>query len=246
MAFKYYNQNNYGNVPYPSGEKPLATVKSGGCGVCCASMIIENMTAHNISPKLMASYAIRKGARVNGGTDMHRLAHSICSDYGLTCTTTNDENVLQKHLQSGGMATVNVGGNYKGHIGIFSNSGHFVVAAGLANDGRVMVLDPQLYGNKFGIEGRAGKVAVKDNVCYCDISVLTADTANRPTAYWLFSRKDGGITMAQLESWMPEVVAEAKKVGIIKDEHNPLEVVNMATLCAMMLNLMKILKGGTL
>lgn len=243
MNYKYYNQNNYGNVPYPSSALPKATVKSGGCGVCCASMIVENLTTHKIGPQLMAQYSINKRARVSGGTDMNVLAKAISADYGMEFSATSDESALLNHLQAGGMAVVNVGGNRNGYIGVFSDGGHYIVAAGLTSDGKVIILDPGYYVGKFNKTGRTGKVKMNGNYCICDMSVLAEDTASKTPAYWLFKLK-GGITMAQLQEWMPKAVADAKAAGLIKSDHDPLEVVNMATLCAMMLNLMNVLKGG--
>jgi len=189
MAYKYYNQNNYANVPYPSPDLPKATVKSGGCGVCCASMIVENMTAHSIGPKLMSTYAINKKARVSGGTDINALAKAICADYGLSVKATNDEAEMIVHLALGGMAIANVGGNHDGYVGVFSDGGHFVVVAGLTDNGKAIVLDPGYYPGKFGKSGRMGKVVVNVNQCICDVSVLGKDTENRSPAYWLFSKE---------------------------------------------------------
>jgi len=188
-TFKYYNQHNYPNVPYPNPDLPKATIKSGGCGVCCASMIVENMTAHQIGPKLMATYAINKRARVSGGTDMNVLAKALAADYGLTVKATNDEAELLNHLRAGGMAIANVGGNRGGWIGVFSDGGHFIVVAGLTDAGKVIVLDPGYYSGKFNGAGRKGKVTISGNQCICDISVLGKDTENRSPAYWLFSKE---------------------------------------------------------
>jgi len=139
--YKYYNQNNYSNIPYPSLELPNATVKTGGCGVVSSVIIINNMTDKIVTPEFMAKYSIAHNARNNGGTDLHVLAKAICLDYGLTFKTTIDENQLMNHLKSGGMAICNVGGNRSGYIGVFSNGGHFIVAAGLTTDGKVIILD---------------------------------------------------------------------------------------------------------
>jgi hypothetical protein len=188
MAYKYYNQNNYASVPYPSPDLPKATVKSGGCGVCCASMIVENLTAHQIGPKLMATYAINKKARVSGGTDMNTLAKAISADYGLMLDIANDELVLLAHLRKGGMAIANVGGNRTGYVGVFSDGGHYVAVAGLTDTGQIIVLDPGYYPGKFGKPGRMGKVSVSGNQCICNLSVLGKDTENRSPAYWLFSK----------------------------------------------------------
>ena len=95
MAYRYFNQNNYANVPYPSPTLPNATVKSGGCGAVCASMIVSNLTDKIVDPVAMAAYAQKKRARVVGGTDMNLLGKGIVHKLpGLTCRTTNDENLI--------------------------------------------------------------------------------------------------------------------------------------------------------
>lgn len=186
--YKYYNQRNYPSVPYPSPANKTATIKSGGCGVCCTAMIVTNLTGQNIDIPAFAQYTIKNGARVNGGTDMHKLANAICRDYGLVCETTNKHNKLLQHLQNGGMAIANVSGNRKGYTGIFSDSGHYVVVAGASGD-TLSVLDPALYGGKFSIAGRKGKVTVSGNICYCNISILAKDVYGRNPAYYLFNRQ---------------------------------------------------------
>ena len=119
---------------------------------------------------------------------MRKLANAICRDYGLMCEITNEHNKLLKHLTAGGMAIANVSGNRQGYIGVFSDSGHYVVVAG-ASGNTLSVLDPALYGGKFGIAGRKGKVTVSSNNCYCDISVLAKDVYGRNPAYYLFKRQ---------------------------------------------------------
>lgn len=151
-------------------------------------MIVANLTRQDIDILTFAQYAIKNGARVNGGTDMRKLANAICRDYGLTCETTNNANILLQHLTAGGMAIANVSGNRQGYIGVFSDSGHYIVVAG-ANGDELAVLDPALYGGKFGIAGRKGKVTVSGNICYCDISVLAKDVYGRNPAYYLFNRQ---------------------------------------------------------
>lgn len=239
MAYKYYNQNNYASVPYPAPGYERATVKSGGCGVCCASMIVENLTEHKNGPKTMASYAIKKGARVSGGTDMNVLAKALRQDYDLHFTTTNNESILLDHLKKGFMAIANVGGNRPGYTGVFSNGGHYVVAAGLTDDGRVIILDPGYYTGKFNKAGRAGKVKVSGNYCICDITVLAKDTENRTPAYWLFERK-----VNEVPEWMKKVMDDAKEMGLIMGEHNPRDKAEKWFVLAVLMNAIKILKGG--
>lgn len=239
MAYKYYNQNNYANVPYPAPGYDKATVKSGGCGVCCASMIVENLTEHKNGPKTMASYAIVKRARVSGGTDMNVLAKALRQDYDLHFTTTNNESILLDHLKKGGMAIANVGGNRSGYVGVFSDGGHYVVIAGLTDDGRVIVLDPGYYIGKFNKAGRTGKVKVQGNYCICDLNVLAKDTENRSPAYWLFERK-----VEEVPDWMKKIMDDAKAMGLIMGEHNPTDKAEKWFVLAVLMNAIKILKGG--
>lgn len=216
--FKYYNQNNYPNVPYPSPTLPDATIKSGGCGPTCAAMIISNLTDKIVDPVAMAAYAMKKKARVIGGTDMNLLAKALCIDYPLDYRLTNDENLLLAHLKKGGMAIANVGGDRPGYTGVFSNGGHYIVVAGLNSDDRVIVLDPGYYAGKFNLAGRKGKVTVQGNYCICDIAVLAKDTENQNPAYWLFERR-----VEEVPEWMKKLMAKCGKVGIIdpKANHDP-------------------------
>jgi hypothetical protein len=240
MAYKYYNQNNYASVPYPSPDLPKATVKSGGCGVCCASMIVENLTAHQIGPKLMATYAINKKARVSGGTDMNTLAKAISADYGLMLDIANDELVLLAHLRKGGMAIANVGGNRTGYVGVFSDGGHYVAVAGLTDTGQIIVLDPGYYPGKFGKPGRMGKVSVSGNQCICNLSVLGKDTENRSPSYWLFERK-----VDEVPEWMQKIMDEAVSLGLIEaNNHIPTDSASKWFVLAVVLKAIKIVKGG--
>lgn len=188
--YKYYNQRDYPNTPYPSPSSKTATVKSGGCGVCCGAMIVANLTEQAVDIPAFAEYSTKSGARVSGGTDMRRLANVICRDYGLLCETTNDSSKLLEYLAAGGMAVANVSGNRRGYTGVFSDSGHYVVVAAADGD-TLSVLDPAMYTGKYNLAGRKGKVAVAGNVCKCDVSVLAKDVYGRSPAYYLFGRKEG-------------------------------------------------------
>lgn len=182
----YYNQRNYPNVPYPAKGYESATIKTSGCGVCCASMVVENLTDKKLPPDKCAQYAIQTGARVPGGTNMATLGKAIAKDYGLTMTTTNTSATMLSGLKSGAYVVVNVGGDREGHVGLFSDSGHYIVAVGVASDGRVQVLDPNYYAGKFDKAGRRGKVTVQGNICLVSQADLIADTTVTATKYYIF------------------------------------------------------------
>ena len=244
MTYKYFNQHNYSTTPYPSSSNPKATVETGGCGPTSAAMIISNMTTSIVDPIAMANYSIKNGARIDGGTDLNKLATAMSKDYGLTFTATTDETQLMAHLKTGGMAVANVGGDRPGYVGVFSDGGHFIVVAGLDASGKLIILDPGYYVGKFKKTGRAGKVTVNGNYCICDVSVLASDTSNRNPSYWLFKNGKGVNNMTTtVQPWMTQVMAQAQQMGIIKQAHDPLEVPNMATLCSMLINTINIAKG---
>ena len=95
----YYNQNDYAHVPYPSEARPQSNIKSSGCGVCSACMVVESMTEHKLSVEECAKFSLSVGGRDNDGTDMEKLAPPLCERFGLAFEATDDkEKVLAEML----------------------------------------------------------------------------------------------------------------------------------------------------
>lgn len=227
---KYYNQNNYGTVPYPAPGYENATVKSGGCGVCCASMVIENLTGKAFPPSRSAAYTASSGARIPGGTDMRRLGACLAHDFELTVTNTDEESALLSCLNAGGMAIANAGGNRKNYRGVFSDSGHFIVAAS-ANGRQLTILDPGKYEGKFNKPWRAAKVSTRGNLCFCSVETLSRDCLSRSPRYYLFTKKqevqkDMTIykTMAEVPAWGRAVIEKLVKKGAIQGTGGQLNI----------------------
>ena len=186
---KYYNQNSYAAVPYPSSTNKTATVKSGGCGVCCASTVLSFFNV-NYPPNQLASVFIARGARVDGGTDMTKAAKLVCEFApGVSFSTTSSEVELAQCLQAGGIAIANVGGNRTGYTGVFSDSGHYIVICGMEG-GKFVIFDVGNYSGKYNKAGRKEKVTVKGDFVYCSEKVLHEDTLNRTPNYYLFKGKE--------------------------------------------------------
>ncbi len=183
----YYNQNHYAHVPFPSKGNPTATVKTGGCGICCASMIVEELTNYSFPPEKSAAYAIKIGARITGGTDMELLCACISKDFGLTYKTANDPEALKAHLSGGGVAIVNIGGDREGYVGLFSDSRHYIAAVGI-KDGKIVVYDPGYYTGKFSKAGRAGKVDISGYELTVLPELLYKDAENRSPRYYLIEQ----------------------------------------------------------
>ena len=187
----YYNQHNFPHVPYPSSDLPNATVKSGGCGVCCAATILSffgfNESKHQ-PPELSKTFRNR-GARVAGGTDMHKAAQIACELGNLEYVTTSSETELTAHLKAGGAAIANVGGNRSGYTGVFSTSGHYICVLGLSGD-KYKIFDVGDYNGKYSSTYRKSKVTTSGVLLLCTPDVLHKETENRTPNYYLFKRKE--------------------------------------------------------
>lgn len=185
----FYNQNDYEHVPYPCEAEPEAEIKSSGCGVCSACMIVENMTEHKLSVEECARLSLSVGGRDNDGTDMQKLGPVIAERYGLTYAETDNPKKALEHLNGGhGMIIANPGGDREGHVGLFTTTGHYIVLAE-ARGRTVRVLDPNLKPDSFDREGRKGYVFVDGTNIYCDIAVVAEDCLNRDPAFYLFGWK---------------------------------------------------------
>lgn len=184
MEYKYYNQNNYPDIPYADG-----TVADSGCGLCAACMVVENMMGRTFTPEEAVGVANEAGAVDDTGTDMTLLAPAVCEKFGLTYELTCDHGKMLQFLQNGdGMAIANSGGDRDGWIGVFTHYGHFITLVS-AKGREVCVMDPSMREGKYDEEGRQGKVRVDGNLAYVDIAVLARDCDNRYPSYCLFRKK---------------------------------------------------------
>ena len=186
----YYNQRDYPTTPYPSSANPRATIKSGGCGVCSASMALETVTGQCKAPPAMATYAISKGARDSGGTNMAVLLRALRADYPvLTMETTTDFTRLLAHLRAGGYAITSTPGDRPGRTGVFSDAAHIFCVVGIRRDGRMEVLDPNYYAGKYNKAGRRGKVEMDGSVSLCTQATLREEISGR-TIYLLAQKEE--------------------------------------------------------
>lgn len=186
----YYNQRNYGSMAYPAPGYESATVKTSGCGPVCMSMVIENLGAGSFPPEKSVALALSSGARVSGGTDMEKLAKAVCEKFPVKySTTTSGDAAFSKMRYTRGahgskaIVICNVKGDVGSYKGLFSDSGHYVVAAGIG-EVYVTVLDPYLYPGKFDTASRRGRAVVNGNLVYCTPANLAMDTKK----YYIFER----------------------------------------------------------
>ena len=187
----FYCQLDYEHVPYPS---PVGSVEgniaNNGCGVCSASMVVENMLDVPFPPEEAAKMAKACGAREGYGTDLYIFSPVFAKAFGMTCRDTEDPDEALRFLQEKrGMVIANVRGDRPddGYIGVFSDSGHYVVIAE-AEGTTVKVWDPmyKLGSDRFEKPGRKEKVRLDGTDAYADMSVFHEDCKERP--FFLFEK----------------------------------------------------------
>jgi hypothetical protein len=181
----FYNQNSYGHISYDKPDGTKATIKSGGCGVCSACIVVNTLLQkEKYNVEQMAKFSITNKARTNDGTDEIVLLNALCSKIdGLKYKTTNDIKELTTHLKNGGMAICNQGNKYN----IFSTSGHYVVAYGL-EDGNIKVADPSNTATKYDKYDRPKRIVKKTAYgCVVKPSEMKKATADRYPSYYLVS-----------------------------------------------------------
>lgn len=187
MSYNYHEQTCavYKNIKYGQG-----TIYSSGCGPASLCNALDALGIASITVKTMCAYAVSVGARVSGGTDMHKLLQAAAKRYDFTYRTTSKNAELLAHLKAGGAAILHCGGAY----GLFSNSGHFVCAvAASGND--VTVLDSYWYINKDGTNKytstplrRNNVKVIKRGIVRTGITQIGRATADRSPSYYLITK----------------------------------------------------------
>lgn len=119
-------QNDYPENLYGNG-----TVATSGCGITALAMVGSYMTGYEYRPDQLAYYfgskAFSNIARLEYGSDKLHLAWEKAENFDVT----------YRALQEGKIAIA-----LMGEKSLFTQSQHFIVLAGLTEDGRILVKDP--------------------------------------------------------------------------------------------------------
>ena len=194
---KYVNQLEYPHLPYPTKlkmenipeEKKKTTVRSSGCGLCCACMTVDLLTDKQLDIEECVKIAEDCGANHSVGTNMTILAPVIAEKFGLVYTKTNDLAKAIAHLQSGGAVIAHVGIPDGAPIGLFTKSGHYISL--ISTDGEdFCILDPSWSPEKYKIPERIGRVnEANAPYLYCNVNTVHSETKPGRTKYHLFARR---------------------------------------------------------
>ena len=109
-----------------------------GCGPTCLSMVYIGLTGDtSMNPKKMADYSNRNGYLTSSGATAWDLMLSGASGLGLTSGEVSlDETVIRRELEEGRPIICSM------RPGDFTTTGHFIVLTGIAEDGNIIVNDP--------------------------------------------------------------------------------------------------------
>lgn len=176
-------------IAYPSAAHPYRYGVSGciytsGCGVCTSLMVLRNSTTVSFDTRQWTHRCLAMGARGEEGTDMGVVARCLKERYGMEYAVTDKMEQLVQHLKKGYKAIINVSG---GGRMLFSDSGHYIMAAGIDKHGNLILLDPYWYEGKFTrTANRRRYIRVKNGR---EIFVRPDDLKRDVLSIWLFTPK---------------------------------------------------------
>lgn len=189
----YLNQLDHEDIPYPTNlndpESDYAqngTVAKAGCGLCSLCMVIDRLTLETLPLEECRDLSVEVGANREPGTDMNILGSAIARRFDLRFRITDDEREMAECLHSGGAAIINTGGDREGHIGTFSDIGHYIVAIS-ESDGEFALLDPAWRSDKYAKEPGRSRVRQNGKWLYAREEVIREDASEKALPYYLFS-----------------------------------------------------------
>ena len=190
----YVNQLEYPHLRYnhnvdfggpPEGRN---SVKTSGCGLCCASMVVDQLTDKSLPIEDCVRLSEETGANRWIGTSMKVLGKALSERYEIDFSYTNDIDEAIAHLTKGGRVIVLVGGAREGYADLFTKRAHYMLM--LSYDGEEFcILDPALSDTKYTEEGRVGRVRVKPPFLFSSKEEIVLATEAQKTRYFLFSTR---------------------------------------------------------
>lgn len=119
-------QTDYPNVKFSGG-----TVATDGCGISCASMVISYLTDSIFTPDMAAiqfdKAAGRNDTRMEAALDYFDIKYYKEFDYF----------TMKNKIKEGHLAIILVN-----EMTAFTGGGHFILATGTTEDGRILINDP--------------------------------------------------------------------------------------------------------
>lgn len=170
------------------------SIYNSGCGPASLANALMVLGIADITVKAACEFAVFCGARIrDAGTSMPVLLKHAAEKWPITYRTTSSNAELAAHLRAGGVAIMNQGDTYK----VFSNGGHYVVAAAIDSADNVTVIDSYWNTKKYKTwpEYHAkseilSRCFVRTPLYWCGRA-----TVGRDPSYYLISRKTAAKTV---------------------------------------------------
>ena len=140
----------WANLPYRVEGKENSTIRSEGCGTTSAAMVIASLKDPAVTPVTTSNWSMQKGYKAVGCGTYYSYFVPQFAAYGIKCQQVNNNdlrycsttvkqdtwNKVKKALQNGDwVITVMM-------PGIWTTSGHYIVAYGIDKYGNVYINDP--------------------------------------------------------------------------------------------------------
>lgn len=144
--------NRWENTAYGDG-----TIGKDGCGPTCVAMVASGLTGKEVLPPETAQYSFEHGYLAGGATSWTFMTEGA-KHFGVKAKEISlSESVIRKTLESGKPIIASMG------PGDFTEKGHFIILTGIAEDGKIIVNDPN---------------SKKNSLKTWDISVFMKQTKN--------------------------------------------------------------------
>lgn len=113
-------------------------IAASGCGPTCIAMIAQALLDDGaMTPPMIANFSEKQGYFVAGAGTSWQLMTEGAAKLGLRAEEVGlDKNLIDRHLEQGNPIIVAVG------KGDFTAKGHFIILSGVADDGALIVRDP--------------------------------------------------------------------------------------------------------
>ena len=174
-----YFQQDYAHIKYGNH----GTVSSHGCGITSVAMVFSYLFDEPILPDRMAG---EYGYKNFSGGSCWTLFPDSGADYGLEVIQTGNWKEVKEALKRGQVVIANARSNT-----IFTSGGHYIVLAGMTEDGRVIVRDPNRY--NFGL-GETSILTIGFTYGFEEKYVHGC------TQYWIYPHKDYAKLSADAEA----------------------------------------------
>jgi hypothetical protein len=192
---RHINQRRYAYIPYPQHtEEPdnprgkKVTVRNGGCGLCSACMVVDQLTTKSFSVKDAVKLALSVGANHATGTDIMIFGPAVAEKFDLEFIPTDDIGEAIAAVRDGGRVITRVSNRYECNRGIFTKTGHYMVMIA-ATEQEVCILDPSWTSTKFKKWEQAGLVRTNGTLVYTAPETLHNEGIQILPRYYIFRRK---------------------------------------------------------